>query len=166
MAYIITHAKDIQRKSRHLCVRQVRANWYTVLNPQSGKTYHVNLGLNGGTCNCPWGRRRPVADHRSGCAVGEQRRRLHLEPVTAAVCRRHRKSGAGRGRSPGSGGLRRRLERRLDRGRRCVSHRGDTIGRTCAARKRQNGSSRSSTTCTRCRRPRCDAGTPIGCWCP
>jgi hypothetical protein len=64
----ITNAKHIQKKSRHLAVRQVRPNWFKVVSEAGDKEYDVILGLNGGICTCPWGQRRPFRDHRSGCA--------------------------------------------------------------------------------------------------
>jgi hypothetical protein len=64
----IVNAKRIQKKSRYLTVRQIRPNWYKVSSGESGKEYDVMLGLNGGTCSCPWGQYRPASDHRSGCA--------------------------------------------------------------------------------------------------
>lgn len=68
MAQKIIHAKQIQKKSRRHVVRQIGANWFKVIDGDSGREYDVNLGLNGGTCTCEWGRRRPAGDHRSGCA--------------------------------------------------------------------------------------------------
>lgn len=68
MAHTITKAKQIQKKSRHCVVRQVRSNWFKVTDEESKREYDVNLGLNGGTCTCAWGRYRPPTDHRSGCA--------------------------------------------------------------------------------------------------
>lgn len=64
----ITHAKIVQHKSRKHRVRQIRPNWYKVLDTTTGQEYDVALGQNGGTCNCPWGRHRPWRDHRSGCS--------------------------------------------------------------------------------------------------
>ena len=68
MAWTIANAKQIQRKSRGLAIRKVRPNWFKVFDVESGRTYDVNLGLNGGTCSCAWGSHRPQADHRSGCS--------------------------------------------------------------------------------------------------
>ena len=68
MSIMIAHPKQIQHKSRHLAVRQIRPNWYKVSSPASKLEYDVNLGLNGGTCSCTWGRNRPAQDHRSGCS--------------------------------------------------------------------------------------------------
>ncbi|GAB4422693.1 MAG: hypothetical protein Fur0044_20700 [Anaerolineae bacterium] len=68
MAQTITGAKQIQRKSRSHIVRQVRSNWYKVTSGETGRTYDVNLGLNGGTCTCKWGRERPDQDRRSACS--------------------------------------------------------------------------------------------------
>jgi hypothetical protein len=68
MGQMITHPKQIQRKSRYYEVRRVGPNWYKVSIPASNREYDVNLGLNGGTCTCPWGRFRPAYDHRSGCS--------------------------------------------------------------------------------------------------
>jgi len=68
MAHIITHPKQIQKKSRHLTVRQVHPNWFKVSSDEDNVEYDVNLGVNGGTCNCMWGRCRPSHDHRSGCS--------------------------------------------------------------------------------------------------
>lgn len=65
---IITHPKEIQRKSRRHLVRQVRANWYKVRSDETGRVYDVALGLNGGTCSCEWGRQRPDDDRRSACS--------------------------------------------------------------------------------------------------
>jgi hypothetical protein len=65
---MIIQAKQIQKKSRGHRVRQVGPNWFKVFDRESGRTYDVNLGLNGGTCSCEWGRRRPERDHRSGCS--------------------------------------------------------------------------------------------------
>jgi len=67
-AYKITHPKEIQEKSRDCAVRQVGPNWFKVTCPDSGQEYDVNLGLNGGTCTCPWGQSRPSQDRRSGCS--------------------------------------------------------------------------------------------------
>ncbi len=68
MAQTIANAKQIQKKSRHHIVWQVGPNWFKVLDSESGREYDVNLGLNGGTCTCTWGRHRPERDHRSGCS--------------------------------------------------------------------------------------------------
>jgi len=68
MAYTITHAKEIQKKSRSCRVRQVGPNWFKVFSDATKRVYDVNLGLNGGTCTCEWGRSRPQNDHRSGCS--------------------------------------------------------------------------------------------------
>lgn len=68
MAQTITQAKQIQRKSRRHNVRQVGPNWFKVASDETGQTYDVNLGLNGGTCTCRWGRERPPRDHRSACS--------------------------------------------------------------------------------------------------
>ncbi|GAB4437123.1 MAG: hypothetical protein Kow0031_18930 [Anaerolineae bacterium] len=64
----ITHAKNVQQKSRTHRVRQIRPNWYQVFDPATGQKYDVALGKNGGTCSCPWGQHRPARDHRSGCS--------------------------------------------------------------------------------------------------
>lgn len=64
----IIRAKVIQRKSRGHVVRQLRPNWYKVLDPNTNQEYDVALGQNGGTCTCPWGKYRPERDHRSGCS--------------------------------------------------------------------------------------------------
>ncbi len=64
----IINAKQIQRKSRNLTVRQIRPSWFKVSSGKGGKVYDVMLGLNGGTCTCPWGQYRPSRDHRSSCA--------------------------------------------------------------------------------------------------
>ena len=68
MAQTITSAKQIQRKSRAHTVRQVRSNWYKVTSGETGRVYDVNLGVNGGTCTCEWGRQRPDEDRRSACS--------------------------------------------------------------------------------------------------
>lgn len=62
------NVKGLQTKSRTMQVIQVGANWYRVTNPQNGKTYDVNLGVNGGTCTCEYGQHRPATDTRSGCS--------------------------------------------------------------------------------------------------
>lgn len=68
MAQMITSAKEIQDKSRHHTVKQVGPNWFKVISSESRRVYDVNLGLNGGTCTCEWGRQRPADDRRSGCS--------------------------------------------------------------------------------------------------
>jgi hypothetical protein len=68
MAQTITSAKQIQAKSRDHTVRQVRSNWYKVTSGETHRVYDVNLGLNGGTCTCEWGRQRPDEDRRSACS--------------------------------------------------------------------------------------------------
>ena len=68
MAHQITHAKEIQRKSRGHLVRQVGPNRFKVRSKESGRVYLVALGSKGGTCTCPWGRYRSGRDHRSGCS--------------------------------------------------------------------------------------------------
>jgi hypothetical protein len=68
VAQTITRAKQIQSKSRRHVVRRVRPNWYKVTSSETGYVYDVNLGLNGGTCTCSWGKSRPGADHRSACS--------------------------------------------------------------------------------------------------
>jgi hypothetical protein len=68
MAQTITSAKSIQHKSRAHTVRQVRSNWYKVTSAETSRVYDVNLGLNGGTCTCQWGRQRPDDDRRSACS--------------------------------------------------------------------------------------------------
>ena len=68
MAWTIANAKQIQQKSRGHAVQQVGPNWFKVCDVESGRTYDVNLGLNGGACTCAWGQHRPQADHRSGCS--------------------------------------------------------------------------------------------------
>ena len=68
MAQTITSAKEIQHKSRHHTVRQVRSNWFKVSSAETGRVYDVNLGLNGGTSTCEWGRQRPDNDRRSACS--------------------------------------------------------------------------------------------------
>jgi hypothetical protein len=68
MGQAITHAKEVQHKSRYHIVHQIGPNWFKVTDALSGRTYDVNLGLNGGTCTCAWGQRRPYKDHRSGCS--------------------------------------------------------------------------------------------------
>ena len=67
MGQKIVHAKEIQQRSRQHTVRQVGPNWFKVRDSQSHRLYDVNMGLNGGTCTCSWGRHRPTGDHRSGC---------------------------------------------------------------------------------------------------
>jgi hypothetical protein len=64
----ITHAKEIQRKSREHIVRQIRPNWYKVTSHTTNQIYDVSLGLNGGICTCEWGRQRPDEDRRSACS--------------------------------------------------------------------------------------------------
>jgi hypothetical protein len=61
-------AKQIQQKSRQYEVKRLTPNSYRVSDPDSGRAYIVNLGLNGGTCSCPWGQYRPDDDRRSGCS--------------------------------------------------------------------------------------------------
>lgn len=68
MAQQITSAKQIQQKSRSHAVRQIGPNWYKVTSGETGHIYNVNLGLNGGTCTCPWGQQRPDDDRRSACS--------------------------------------------------------------------------------------------------
>lgn len=68
MALTIAHAKQTQKKSRRHTIRQIGPNWYKVVDGDSSREYDVNLGLNGGTCTCEWGRHRPEHDHRSGCS--------------------------------------------------------------------------------------------------
>lgn len=68
MALTIANEKQIQKKSRSHTVRQIGPNWFKVVDGKSGRAYDINLGLNGGTCTCAWGRHRPEADHRSGCS--------------------------------------------------------------------------------------------------
>ncbi len=68
MAQTITSAKQIQHKSRDHTVRQIRSNWYKVISGETGRMYDVNLGVNGGTCTCEWGRQRPDEDRRSACS--------------------------------------------------------------------------------------------------
>lgn len=99
MAQQITYAKKIQKKSRSLLVRQVGPNWFKVTDPATRQQYDVNLGLNGGTCTCPWGQTRPSPDHRSGCSHvvaaleyrSEQRgRRISVWTSERAARRQHR----------------------------------------------------------------------------
>lgn len=68
MARLITHAKEIQKKSRRHTVRQIKPNWYKVTSDDTGHVYDVALGLNGGTCTCEWGHQRPADDRRSACS--------------------------------------------------------------------------------------------------
>lgn len=68
MAETIRQPKAIQKKSRRHQVRQIRPNWFRVSDIDTHRVYDVNLGVNGGTCTCPWGRHRPGNDHRSGCS--------------------------------------------------------------------------------------------------
>ena len=68
MTQTIVNAKQIQEKSRRHVARRIGPNWFKVLDGLSNQEYDVNLGLNGGTCSCEWGRHRPDSDHRSGCA--------------------------------------------------------------------------------------------------
>jgi hypothetical protein len=81
MTHTITNTKYIQKKSRDYVVRQIRPNWFKVSGGPENSEYDVNLGLNGGTCTCVWGRFRPAQDHRSGCshviAALNYRARLH-----------------------------------------------------------------------------------------
>ena len=95
----ITHPKRIQKKSRHHKTRQMSANWYKVTSADSGLVYDVNLGLNGGTCTCRWGRHRPEDDHRSGCThviaainhrASQQGRRISVWSKAADAHRQHR----------------------------------------------------------------------------
>lgn len=58
----------LQAKARKMQVRRERANWFKVTNPESGRTYNVNLGENGGTCTCEYGLHRESPDRRSGCS--------------------------------------------------------------------------------------------------
>ena len=64
----IRHPKQLQKKSRGYQIRQVGPNWFKVADSVTNREYDVNLGLNGGTCTCAWGQRRPPSDHRSGCS--------------------------------------------------------------------------------------------------
>lgn len=68
MAHLITHAKQIQSKSRRHIVRKVRANWFKVTSGETKRVYDVALAVNGGTCTCEWGRQRPIEDRRSACS--------------------------------------------------------------------------------------------------
>ena len=68
MLKTITSVKEIQQKSRHHAVKQIGPNWFKVISSESNRAYDVNLGLNGGTCSCEWGRQRPDDDHRSACS--------------------------------------------------------------------------------------------------
>ncbi len=99
MSARITHAKKVQQKSRHHRVRQLRPNWYKVLDPTSGQEYDVSLGKNGGTCSCPWGQHRPQKDHRSGCShviaamdyrAARHGRRISVWASRRAARRQHR----------------------------------------------------------------------------
>jgi hypothetical protein len=99
MAQMINHAKEIQDKSRHHIVRQVRANWYKVTSGETNRVYDVSLGLNGGTCTCEWGRQRPDEDHRSACShvvaamhyrAKQQGRRISAWASEAEARRQHR----------------------------------------------------------------------------
>jgi hypothetical protein len=99
MAHTITNAKQIQKKSRHFTVRQIRPNWFKVSSSESNRAYDVNLGLNGGVCTCAWGRYRPEGDHRSGCAhvvaamkyrARRQSRRISVWSSEKAARRQHR----------------------------------------------------------------------------
>lgn len=86
MVSTITHAKEIQKKGHLHTVRQVGPNWFKVMTGASRQEYDVNLGLNGGTCTCTWGRYRPASDHRSGCshviAALTYRAKLHGEQIS------------------------------------------------------------------------------------
>ncbi|MDH3674940.1 MAG: SWIM zinc finger family protein [Anaerolineae bacterium] len=67
MGQKIVHVKEIQKRSRRHGVQQLGPNWFKVRDSESHRLYDVNVGLNGGTCTCSWGRYRPPNDHRSGC---------------------------------------------------------------------------------------------------
>ena len=99
MAQTITSAKQIQHKSRAHTVRQIRSNWYKVTSFETGRIYDVNLGLNGGTCTCQWGRQRPDDDRRSACShviaamnyrAAQKGRRLSAWTTLNAARRQHR----------------------------------------------------------------------------
>ena len=99
MARTIANAKRVQQKSRRHTIRKIRPNWYKVFDGGSGREYDVNLGLNGGTCTCEWGRHRPVRDHRSGCShviaalnyrAGQRGRRVSVWSSERAARRQHR----------------------------------------------------------------------------
>lgn len=68
MARSISHAKEIQEKSRHHAVRQIGPNWYKVKSGETNRIYDVVLGVNGGTCTCDWGQQRPPENRRSACS--------------------------------------------------------------------------------------------------
>ncbi len=78
---IYRHAKQIQAKSRQHLVTRITPNSYRVISAENGRAYIVNLGLNGGTCSCPWGQYRPDGDRRSGCShvVAAMNRRAELK---------------------------------------------------------------------------------------
>jgi hypothetical protein len=99
MARTISHAKEIQDKSRRHIVRRVRPNWYKVSSGDTHRVYDVALGLNGGTCTCQWGRQRPDEDHRSACShvvaalnyrAEQQGRRVSAWSSETAARRQHR----------------------------------------------------------------------------
>lgn len=99
MAQTIAHAKQIQKKSRRHIVRQIGSNWFKVFDGESGREYDVNLGINGGTCTCEWGRHRPEQDHRSGCShviaamnyrAQQQGRQVSVWASERAAQRQHR----------------------------------------------------------------------------
>jgi hypothetical protein len=99
MAYAITHPKQIQKKSRNYRVRRVGPNWFKVFSPDASREYDVNLGLNGATCTCQWGRSRPENDHRSGCShviavmsyrAMQQGKRISVWTSKGAARRQHR----------------------------------------------------------------------------
>ncbi len=95
----INNPKQIQKKSRYHATRQIKPNWFKVKSAISGNVYDVNLGINGGTCTCRWGRNRPDDDHRSGCAhviaainhrATQQGRRISVWNNQADAKRQHR----------------------------------------------------------------------------
>ena len=64
------NTKALSAKAKQMQVTPIRKDTYIVKSP-SGKTYTVRLmpSVEGGMCNCNWGKYRKAADnHRSGCS--------------------------------------------------------------------------------------------------
>ena len=99
VVHTIANPKKIQRKSRSHSVQQITPNWFKVRSAESGNLYNVNLGLNGGTCTCPWGKNRSEDDRRSGCThviaalnhrAAQQGRRVSVWTKETDAYRQHR----------------------------------------------------------------------------
>jgi hypothetical protein len=99
MSRSITHAKNIQFKSRRHAVKQIGPNWYKVKSAVTNRSYDVVLAVNGGTCTCHWGQQRPDDDHRSACShvvaalnyrAAKKGRRVYAWASEEAARRQHR----------------------------------------------------------------------------